>query len=132
MYEILLVDDDSVDVMTLQRSFRKHPIMKKAKIHTAKNGREALDKLTSGEVDPTIILLDLNMPGMGGLQFLDHIRSTESLSKLRILVLTTSADRNDIQQATDKCIVGYIKKAKVGDYTTLTDLLYHYCSLTEK
>ncbi len=132
MFSVLLIDDDSVDVMTLQRSFRKHPIMKKAKIHTAKNGREALDKLLSGEVDPTIILLDLNMPGMDGLQFLDHVRSTESLSKLRILVLTTSADRNDIQQATDKCIVGYIKKAKAGDYTTLTDLLYHYCSLTEK
>lgn len=131
MFSVLLVDDDSVDVMTLQRSFRKHPIMKKAKIHTAKNGREALDKLLSGDVDPTIILLDLNMPGMDGLQFLDHVRSTESLSKLRILVLTTSADRNDIQQATDKCIVGYIKKAKAGDYTTLTELLYHYCSLTE-
>lgn len=131
MYNILLIDDDSVDVMTLQRAFKKHAIMKKSKIHTAKNGKEALDKLASGEVDPTIVLLDLNMPGMGGLQFLEHVRSDERLSKLRVLVLTTSADRNDIQQATDKCIVGYIKKAKAGDYTTLTELLYHYCSLTE-
>jgi CheY-like chemotaxis protein len=132
VFNILLVDDDSVDVMTLQRAFRKHPIMKKAKLLTAKSGKDALDKLLSGEIEePSIVLLDLNMPEMGGLQFLEHVRSNPQLAKLRVIVLTTSADKNDINQATDKCIVGYIKKAKAGDYTTLTELIYHYCSLTE-
>ena len=131
-FDILVIDDDSVDIIALRRAFNKHTTMRKAVLHIAKNGKEAFDMLLAEvPLRPTLAILDLNMPGMGGLQFLDKVRSCTQLSKLRILVLTTSADSSDIQAAIDKCIVGYITKAKAGNYTELTELIYTYCKLTE-
>lgn len=132
MYSILLVDDDDVDVLALRKAFNKHEVMRKAKLHIAKNGKDAIGLLKNKfPIQPSLVVLDINMPGMGGLQFLDNIRSDIKLRNLRVLVLTTSANQNDIKAACSKCIVGYITKSKAGDYKALTELIYHYCSLTE-
>lgn len=129
---ILVIDDDNVDVLALRRSFKKHKVLRYADLQTAKDGRHALTLLTGQcPIKPTLVLLDLNMPGMNGLQFLDTVRSIPSLQYLRILVLTTSADDTDIRAANSKCIVGYVTKSKAGNYTELTDLLSNYCTLTE-
>lgn len=132
MLKILLVDDDDIDILALKRAFGKHPVMKKANLSVAKNGKEALATLTNEDSTlPDLVMLDLNMPGMNGLQFLETVRNNKCLEKLRIVVLTTSSDPTDIKEASDKCIVGYIPKSKAGNYKEITDLVYLYCKLTE-
>lgn len=80
---ILLVDDDSVDVMNVQRAFKKNNITNP--LFVAYNGVEALDLLrgTNGAQKPDplprIIMLDINMPKMGGLEFLKHLRADPAL-----------------------------------------------------
>lgn len=130
MFNILLVDDDSVDVMTLQRAFSKHKVMNKAKLDVVSGGNEALAYLNQVSEYPNLILLDINMPGMGGIDFLEKIRSNPKLENLRILVLTTSSDNNDVQKAHSKCIIGYVTKSNAGNCTELTELVYNYCKLT--
>lgn len=129
---VLAIDDDSVDVMALRRAFKKHKSLRYADLQTAKDGRHALTLLTGQHpIKPSLVLLDLNMPGMNGLQFLDTIRSSPNLQNLRVIVLTTSADSSDVKAANSKCIVGYITKTKAGNYSELTEMISHYCNLTE-
>ena len=132
MFSVLLVDDDSIDTETLQRAFRRHPEMVKARLTTVKDGKAALEFLAAQSEHPSLVLLDINMPGMGGIDFLEKVRSTKELECLRVLVLTTSADNNDVQQAYSKCVIGYVTKDKAGNCTELTELIYHYCNLTVK
>src|SRR5688572_22590995 len=99
LLNILLVDDDDVDIMTLQRAFKKNNISNP--LHVAHNGIEALDKLrgTNGvdKITPTprVILLDINMPQMNGLEFLKELRADNNLHTISVFVLTTSNDDKD-------------------------------------
>jgi CheY-like chemotaxis protein len=132
MINVLVIDDDNVDVLALRRAFNKHEVLRHASLSEAKNGRDALALLTGNHpLKPNLVLLDINMPGMNGLQFLDTVRSSPNLSNLRVIVLTTSADNSDIKAANAKCIVGYITKAKAGNYAELANLVSSYCTLTE-
>ena len=98
MLHILLVDDDAVDVMTVQRAFKRNNILNP--LYIASDGREAL-AILRGEGDVTIpgerrlILLDLNMPRMNGLEFLRELREDPDLRALTVVVLTTSGDERD-------------------------------------
>jgi CheY-like chemotaxis protein len=112
---ILLVDDDEVDVMTARRVFRKigisHPLF------VASNGLEALEMLKGrGGQRPIIplenrlILLDLNMPKMGGIEFLQVLRAEPELKSTPVVVLTTSSDERDRIQAYNHNVAGYLLK----------------------
>lgn len=93
---ILLVEDDEVDVMNVKRAFKKNNILNPLLI--ARNGIEALDVLRDEELDqpkPKIILLDLNMPKMGGIEFLKEIRKDPVLHGISVFVMTTSNEDND-------------------------------------
>ena len=132
MITVLAIDDDSVDILALRKAFKKHNTLRHSDLQTAKDGRHALALLTGQHpIKPSLVLLDLNMPGMNGLQFLDTIRSSPNLQNLRVIVLTTSSDSYDIKAASSKCIVGYITKSKAGNYEELTELINGYCKLTE-
>lgn len=112
MLNILLVDDDEVDVMNVQRAFKKNNIPNP--LHVANNGIEALEMLRG---DPSIfpqhrrlILLDLNMPRMGGIEFLREMRADETLRAIPVVVLTTSNEDKDKVEAYQLNVAGYILK----------------------
>jgi CheY-like chemotaxis protein len=113
LLHILLVDDDEVDVMNVQRAFRKNNIVNP--LYIASNGLEALD-LLRGQGQAAIpgprrlILLDLNMPKMNGLEFLRAIREDPELRPLTVVVLTTSDDERDRIEAYNLNVAGYILK----------------------
>ncbi len=112
--EILLVEDDEVDIMNVQRAFKKNHINNK--LHLAGNGLEALallrgdDKTQKLTPRPKIILLDLNMPKMNGIEFLQVLRKDPELKSLSVFVLTTSGDERDVIAAHQLNVAGYILK----------------------
>jgi CheY-like chemotaxis protein len=113
LLHILLVDDDEVDVMNVQRAFKKNNIINP--LYVANNGLEAL-ALLRGQGAAAIpgprrlILLDLNMPKMNGLEFLRAIREDPELRPLTVVVLTTSDDERDRIEAYNLNVAGYILK----------------------
>jgi CheY-like chemotaxis protein len=115
---VLLVDDDDVDVKAVRRAFRKAKIANPVSV--ARNGLEALAMLrgTDGHQPlerPYIIILDLNMPAMNGLEFLEELRKDEELHDAVVFVLTTSKADEDRAASYDKNVAGYIVKSDVGD-----------------
>lgn len=113
LLNILLVDDDDVDVMNVQRAFKKNNILNP--LYTAPNGLEALAVLRAegSEAMPRerrLVLLDLNMPRMNGLEFLRELRNDPELRALTVIVLTTSDDERDKVEAFNLNVAGYIVK----------------------
>lgn len=116
--KILVVDDNELDVERIRRGFARLDI-RNIVLH-AKDGIDALDALrgTGGRQRlprPDIILLDLNMPRMGGLEFLAEVREDEELANSVIFVLTTSDAPSDIAKAYEQKIAGYIIKENAYD-----------------
>jgi CheY-like chemotaxis protein len=107
---ILLVEDDQVDVMNVKRAFDKNRITNP--LYVASNGIEALHMLRSGAVPPDrrLILLDLNMPKMSGIEFLRELRADSALSLTPVVVLTTSNDERDKVDAYNLNVAGYLLK----------------------
>lgn len=132
---ILLVDDDMIDAMAVKRSFRDLKISNP--LIQAANGIEALEHLR-GENGrekvqaPCLVLLDLNMPRMGGIEFLEEVRSDPVLRNLLVFVMTTSAAEEDRTSAYDKNIAGYILKHRVGHtFLQAISMLEHYWRVVE-
>jgi CheY-like chemotaxis protein len=110
-YNILLVEDDEVDIMNIQRAFRKKGL--EYPLHIAHNGIEALQMLREDEDDelaPCIVLMDINMPMMGGLECLEAIRSDPKLKSLSVYIMTTSNEDSDKKTAFSLNAAGYILK----------------------
>ena len=107
---IVLVDDDEVDVMTVKRAFAKANITNP--IFVATNGLEALELLRSHRVPPTrrLVLLDLNMPKMNGIEFLRELRRDPALAATTVVVLTTSNEDRDRVEAYRLNVAGYLLK----------------------
>ncbi|MDQ3367270.1 MAG: response regulator [Myxococcota bacterium] len=107
---ILLVDDDEVDVMTVKRAFQKANITNR--LFVASNGIEALELLRGDQIprQRRLILLDLNMPKMNGLEFLRELRQDPELCALSVVVLTTSNEDRDRVDAFQLNVSGYLLK----------------------
>ena len=106
---ILLLEDDTVDAMTVKRALKEIKVLNTL-IRTA-NGEEALEYLREGKNEkPCVILLDLNMPKMNGIEFLKVAKADESLKKIPAIVLTTSKDDQDWVQSFQLNVAGYIVK----------------------
>ena len=106
---ILLVDDDDVDVMNVQRAFEKSRFTNP--VHVAANGLEALERLRDGSVGSRrLVLLDLNMPKMNGIEFLRELRSDPRLQPTCVVVLTTSDEERDKVEAYKLNVAGYLVK----------------------
>jgi CheY-like chemotaxis protein len=129
---ILLVEDDEVDVMNVKRAFQKNHITNP--LFVAQNGVEALEKLRNNEVTPgrRIVLLDLNMPKMNGIEFLRELRSDPALASTPVVVLTTSNNDRDKIEAYNFNVAGYlVKPVTFNDFSELMVTLNKYWTLVE-
>ena len=107
LVNILLVEDDEVDVMNVKRAFSKNNI--KNDLYVAGNGVEALEMLRGSIVPlPRIIILDINMPKMNGIEFLKELRMDENLKNISVFVMTTSNEDSDKINAYNLNVAGYI------------------------
>ncbi len=137
MLNILLVEDDEVDVMTVKRAFQKGNITNP--LYVAGNGLEALAMLRGEPGQPSllpmerrIILLDLNMPKMNGLEFLQEMRADSTIRHIPVVVLTTSNEERDRLQAYQLNVAGYIlKPVTFSIFVELMVTLNKYWTLCE-
>ena len=106
---ILLVEDDQLDVISVERSLNK--IDQQFELFTAYNGIEALEILKENpESLPDVILLDLNMPKMNGIEFLKIIKAEERYKDINVFIMTTSGEEADRRTAEELGISGYLIK----------------------
>ncbi|TYK67034.1 response regulator [Colwellia echini] len=111
---ILLIEDDDVDAMSIMRTFKQEKIANV--LVRAHDGIEALEILAQGRVDaPYIILLDLQMPRMNGLEFLKAFRDDYQYTNCVVFVLTTSKADEDMIASYQKNIAGYFLKSSTSD-----------------
>ncbi|MGB3757194.1 MAG: response regulator [Rivularia sp. (in: cyanobacteria)] len=134
---ILLVEDDEVDIMNVERAFKKAAI--KNPLYIARNGIEALVMLRGGnekllEVpnERRLILLDINMPKMSGLEFLQTIRADKALKFTPVVMLTTSNQDKDMIEAFDLNVAGYLlKPVTFSRFVDLMTTLNRYWASSE-
>lgn len=104
-----MVEDDRVDAMTVRRALKDLKVMNEL-VHKL-NGEEALDYLRNeSNKKPCVILLDLNMPRMTGIEFLKVAKADEALKKIPVIVLTTSEEEQDVVESFSLSVAGYIVK----------------------
>lgn len=134
MVNILLVEDDEVDIKVLKRAFKDLRIANPLQV--ASDGLEAL-ALLRGEAGPAIaqpciVLLDLNMPRMGGIEFLRELRADPRLRSTVVFVLTTSAAEEDRVRAYELNVAGYVlKHSPAHSFMEAIQMLEHYWRIVE-
>ena len=117
---ILLVDDDQVDVMTVTRALKDIHVTNP--VVALENGEEALDYLRGPKSKrPCIILLDLNMPIMNGIEFLRVVKHDDQLKGIPVVVLTTSEEEQDKVNSFNLGVAGYM--AKPVDYRQFVEVM---------
>ena len=127
--KVLFIEDDMIESMKLQRAIEKFQL--KHTIVEAKNGEEALEVLRNGDL-PDIILLDLNMPRMSGIEFLTILKADDRLKYLPTVILTTSENRADLLECFKIGIAGYvIKPLKYEDYEAKIKKVFDYWEISE-
>ncbi|MGB3263298.1 MAG: response regulator [Microcoleus sp.] len=133
---ILLVEDDEVDVMNVRRAFKKSNILNP--LYIAANGLEALAILRQEKIELAmpqarrLILLDLNMPRMNGIEFLRELRQDEKLRSIPVIVLTTSNEDRDKVEAYNLNVAGYIlKPVTFSNFVEVMATLNKYWMLSE-
>jgi len=121
---ILLVEDDIVDAMSVKRALRDINVTNP--LYHVENGVEALEFLRDKEKPrPTIILLDLNMPKMGGIEFLSIMKKDETIKRIPVVILTTSKAEYDKVQTFDLGVAGYM--IKPVDYQQFMEVIRAMC-----
>ena len=126
---LFVVDDDEVDRETIVRSVEDMGLDNP--VRTARDGEEALAILRGDGAEPLrgqyLILLDLNMPRMNGIEFLEEIRRDPDLHRAIVFVLTTSNAENDRMAAYDRNVAGYMLKARAGlEFERVISLINQY------
>lgn len=129
---LLLVDDDDVDVMNVRRAFGKARLSNP--LYVASDGVEALRMLRDGSVPPArrLVLLDINMPRMNGIEFLRELRADEALRSTPVVVLTTSSADEDKMNAYELNVAGYlVKPVTFNTFVEVMATLNSYWTLVE-
>ena len=133
---MLLVEDDELDVMNVRRAFKKNNISNP--LFVAHDGIEALAMLRGETGTPPlpserrIVLLDLNMPRMNGIEFLHELRKDPALHRTPVVVLTTSSDERDLVDAYELNVAGYIiKPVTFEKFVNVVATMNEYWSLVE-
>lgn len=128
--KILLIEDDLIEVMKLKRAVDKMDL--EITLIEAKNGEEALDLLKDSQNLPDLIFLDLNMPKINGLEFLNILKNDEVLKYLPTVILTTSSNRKDVLECYKVGVAGYIlKPLKYDEYVDKIQKALLYWSVNE-
>jgi CheY-like chemotaxis protein len=127
---ILLIEDDMIEIMKMKRVMASLDLQ-----HTvteANNGEEALETLSNAKVLPDLILLDLNMPKMNGIEFLSILKGDERLKYIPAVIISTSNNNRDLKECYKIGIAGYIiKPLKYEDYTLKIEKMLAYWSENE-
>lgn len=127
---ILLIEDDMIEIMKLNRTISSLKL--NHNIVEANNGEEALKILEKKDNLPDIILLDLNMPKINGIEFLSILKNDEVLKYIPTIVLTTSNNQKDLLECYKIGIAGYvIKPLKYEDYVSKIERVLNYWSVNE-
>jgi len=128
---ILLVEDDQGDQKLIKTSLKNQGIA--SELHISNSAEEALDFIYSGEdtndrnPHPDLILLDLNMPGMGGREFLKQIKADDSLKQIPVVILTTSNAELDIMDSYRLQAAGYVHKpVTLGQFKQVAEEIGKY------
>jgi CheY-like chemotaxis protein len=133
--KILLVEDDSIDVKAFQRAMSKLKINNPVQV--ARDGVEAWEYLqesvaNGGEETPSLVILDINMPRMNGLELLSKLRADNNLRHLIVFMLTTSNDEKDKFEAFDMNVAGYMLKSDMGNsFIRAVELIDSYWRVVE-
>ncbi|MFI1773294.1 response regulator [Thalassobellus citreus] len=127
---ILLIEDDMIEIMKFNRTISSLKL--NHKIIEANNGEDALAILEKKEELPDIILLDLNMPKIDGIEFLKILKADKALKFIPTIVLTTSNNQKDLLECYEIGIAGYVlKPLKYEDYVSKIEKLLAYWSINE-
>ncbi|WP_134355332.1 response regulator [Flavobacterium psychrophilum] len=127
---ILLIEDDTSEIMKFNRVLKT--IESNHKIIEANNGEEALEILKEKENTPDIIILDLNMPRINGIEFLGILKQDPVLKYIPAIILTTSNNHTDILECYKIGIAGYVlKPLKYDDYVDRIKKMLDYWSINE-
>lgn len=129
---ILLVDDDEIDVQNVQRAFTKANI--RNPLYHAGDGLEALELLRGGTLPRArlLLLLDINMPRMNGIELLRELRKDPALRATSVVMLTTSDEERDRVEAYGLNVAGYlVKPVRFMDFVELMTTVDRYWSHME-
>jgi CheY-like chemotaxis protein len=127
---ILLIEDDAIEVLKFNRTVSSLGL--KHKVIEANNGEDALKLLEIKENLPDIILLDLNMPRLNGIEFLTLLKQDDILKYIPTIILTTSSNNRDLLKCFEIGVSGYIlKPLKYEDYVTKIQRVLQYWSINE-
>ena len=127
---ILLIEDDAIEVMKFNRVLKTLKL--NHQIIEANNGEEALSILKTKEIIPDIIILDLNMPRLNGVEFLGILKNDNELKYIPAIILTTSNNYKDVLECYKIGIAGYLlKPLKYDDYVDRIKKLLDYWSTNE-
>ena len=128
---ILLVEGDTVDVMTVKRAFVEIHVSNRVEV--VGNGEEALKYLRDENNEkPCIILLDLNMPRMNGIEFLEVAKHNDLLKMIPVVVLTTSKEEQDKVDSFKLSVAGYmIKPVDYQQFVEVMRTINIYWTLSE-
>ena len=130
LLNILLIEDDMIEVMKLNRTISSLNL--KHNITEAHNGEEALKYLEKKDKLPDIILLDLNMPKVSGIEFLNILKADEVLRYIPTIILTTSNNQKDLLECYKIGIAGYVlKPLRYEGYVSKMEKLLAYWSINE-
>jgi len=126
---VLFVEDNLIEIMKMQRTI---PLLEiDHKVDEVKNANEALVFLRNNKA-PDIILLDLNMPKISGIDFLSFLRSEEKYKYIPVIILTTSNNPKDLHECYKIGISGYVvKPLKYQDYIKKIKTVLGYWSMNE-
>ena len=128
--KIMLIEDDMIEIMKLNRTISKLKL--KHKIVETNNGEDALKLLSEMDNLPDIILLDLNMPKVNGIEFLNILKNDESLKYIPTVILTTSCNQKELHECFKIGVSGYIlKPLKYEEYVDKINKVLSYWSINE-
>lgn len=124
-FRVLLAEDDEVDIQSVQRSLRK--LNKSMELDVVKNGLEALQFLYQKNKEgslPDLIILDINMPKMSGIEFLKKMRADLDFNVVNVIILSTSNDYHDKAAVLNLNIAGYfLKPLQADEFLSLCQII---------
>ena len=127
---VLLVEDNLIEVMKMKRTISLLELQHNIK--EAKNGEEALKALEDKSNLPDIILLDLNMPKINGIEFLKILKADDDLKHIPTIILTTSSNQKDLLECYKTGMSGYVlKPLKYEEYVQKINTVLDYWSINE-